>query len=308
MKKQNRIGFFSLLAITLICFSGLLRAAHLPGPLVSTEWLAENISNVTLLDIRASTKSFVGRGHIPSAHLVDMKLIRAPRLVDGKKIPAMQIGKVAFEKMMRAAGVSDDKAVVITYPEGAVMFATRLYWSLKYYGHRHISILDGGTIKWFRERRGYEKQTQRIVRGNFSATDGDGSLLASRDDVLNAEEQGVQVLDARSQAFYLGTVRKQSVKQAGHISGAKPFPQGLLENSNGINAFASLATIENLVSVLGVDKSKPTITYCNSGLQASGNWFVMHELLGNKNTKLYDASMLEWAAVENSPIEGVLAE
>jgi thiosulfate/3-mercaptopyruvate sulfurtransferase len=308
MNRQNRISFLSMLAIALVCFSGLLRAAHLPGPLVSSEWLAENMNNVTLLDIRANNKSFVGRGHIPSATFVDLKLIRAPRMVDGKKVPAMLIGKVAFEKMMRAAGVSDNKAVVITYPEGAVIFATRLYWSLKYYGHQHISILDGGTIKWFRERRGYEKQPQAIERGSFSATDGNASLLASRDDVLNAEEQGVQVLDARSQAFYLGTVKKQSVKQAGHISGAKPFPQGLLENSNGINAFSSLATIENLAGALGVDESKSTITYCNSGLQASGSWFVMHELLGNKNTKLYDASMLEWAIVEKNQVKGVFAE
>jgi len=305
MKKQNRIGLLSLLAISLVFFSGLLRAAHLPGPLVSTEWLTENKNDVTLLDIRANTKSFVGRGHIPGASVVDFKLIRAERVIDGRKVPAMQIGKMDFEKMMRSSGVDNDKPVVITYPEGAVIFATRLYWSLKYYGHQHISILDGGTTKWFRERRGFEKQVQPVARGDFSATNGDDSLLASREDVLNAEKQGVQLLDARSQAFYLGTVKKSSVKKAGHIQGAKPFPQGLLEDPMGINSFTSATTINNLLAVLDVDKSKPTITYCNSGLQAAGNWFVMHELLGNKNTKLYDGSMLEWAADKSSPVEGV---
>ena len=308
MKKQSSGGFLALLTVSLMCFSGLLRAGHLPGPLVSTEWLAENKSGVTLLDIRANTKSFVGRGHIPGANVVDFKLIRAERRLEGRKVPAMQIGKVAFEKMMRSSGVSDEKLVVITYPEGAVIFATRLYWSLKYYGHQHISILDGGTTKWFRERRGFEKKRQKNSRGDFTATDGDSSILASRADVLNAGKQGVQLLDARSQGFYLGTVKKKSVKKAGHISGAKLFPQALLEDSMGINAFTSTATIENLVKVLEVDKSKPTITYCNSGLQASGNWFVVSEILGNKNVKLYDGSMLEWGADKSNPVEGVFAE
>ena len=308
MKKQNRGSFLAILAISLVCFSGLLRAAHLPGPLVSTSWLAENKDNVTLLDIRASTKSFVARGHIPAANLVDFKLIRVDRVLEGQKIPAMQIGRLGFEKMMRASGVSNGRPVVITYPEGALIFATRLYWSLKYYGHQHISILDGGTTKWFRERRGFEKQSQQISRGDFTATKGDTSLLASREDVLNAEKQGIQLLDARSQAFYLGTVKKRSVKKAGHIQGAKSFPQELLEDPTGINAFTSAATLKNLAKVLAVDVSKPTITYCNSGLQASGNWFVMHELLGNKNTKLYDASMLEWGVYKSSPVKGVYAE
>jgi len=37
-----------------------------------------------------------------------------------------------------------------------------------------------------------------------------------------------------------------------------------------------------------------TITYCNSGQTASEGWFILSELLGNRDVRLYDASMQEW--------------
>lgn len=72
-----------------------------------------------------------------------------------------------------------------------------------------------------------------------------------------------------------------------------------------MNSFNSIKTLKQVTKALNVDESNPTITYCNSGLQASGSWFVMHELLGNKNVKLYDGSMLEWAADERADVVGI---
>jgi 3-mercaptopyruvate sulfurtransferase SseA len=42
--------------------------------------------------------------------------------------------------------------------------------------------------------------------------------------------------------------------------------------------------------------SRPTQggLYCNSGHLNSSTWFVMSELLGNKDARLFDGSMHEW--------------
>ena len=46
----------------------------------------------------------------------------------------------------------------------------------------------------------------------------------------------------------------------------------------------------------GVPEKGSVITFCNKGHWASLNWFVMSELLGNKDARMYDGSMLEWTA------------
>jgi thiosulfate/3-mercaptopyruvate sulfurtransferase len=53
---------------------------------------------------------------------------------------------------------------------------------------------------------------------------------------------------------------------------------------------------------------KPTIAYCWSGAQSSLNWYVMHELLGNKNARLYDGSMQEWSKNPNNPMTSMKLE
>ena len=54
----------------------------------------------------------------------------------------------------------------------------------------------------------------------------------------------------------------------------------------------------------GVDPQASTITYCNTGHLASSAWFVLSEVLGNKQTRLYDGSMHEWT-LEKRAVQSV---
>ncbi|HHH38386.1 MAG TPA: hypothetical protein ENK50_02270, partial [Sedimenticola sp.] len=60
--------------------------------------------------------------------------------------------------------------------------------------------------------------------------------------------------------------------------------------------------LEKVARAVGVDSSKPVITHCNTGHVASLGWFVNSELLGNKQTRLYDGSMEEWSADDARPV------
>jgi thiosulfate/3-mercaptopyruvate sulfurtransferase len=51
-----------------------------------------------------------------------------------------------------------------------------------------------------------------------------------------------------------------------------------------------------------VADDKPVISYCNTGHWASTNWFVLSEVLGKKNVRIYDGSMVEWSAKPALPI------
>ncbi|MBU1150976.1 MAG: sulfurtransferase, partial [Proteobacteria bacterium] len=56
------------------------------------------------------------------------------------------------------------------------------------------------------------------------------------------------------------------------------------------------------VGVIGKDLSKESITYCDTGRLASGWWFVLREMLGYKDVKVYDGSSQEYAKDPNAPM------
>jgi 3-mercaptopyruvate sulfurtransferase SseA len=58
------------------------------------------------------------------------------------------------------------------------------------------------------------------------------------------------------------------------------------------------AELKEMAKGVGIaeDKNVEIITYSNRGTQATMGYFVLHDLLGYKNVKLFDGSILEAAA------------
>jgi thiosulfate/3-mercaptopyruvate sulfurtransferase len=67
----------------------------------------------------------------------------------------------------------------------------------------------------------------------------------------------------------------------------------------------SAATYRGLLKGQGIDPDSPAITYCNSGHLSSGPWFLMSELLGNRQVRLYDGSLHQWT-LEKRPLVGAV--
>jgi thiosulfate/3-mercaptopyruvate sulfurtransferase len=296
-------------------------ATKLPGPLIDTAWLAENKDDVVILDVRKDVKSFIGApvyrkdkktgkeklekvaGHIPGARLVDYKKVRATRVVDGKKIEKLIPERSEVEMLMRSLGVNEDSAVVIV-SRGAdnldITMATRLYWQMKYFGHDNLSVLDGGVAQWLHDghKTSAEPPAPVIEEGNWIATAQRDELLATTQEVADAIQTGeVQLVDNRSLSQYLGTYKKSYVGAKGHLPGAKSFPSELMTGPENKAEFQSRDELVALSTAMGIDPDTPSITYCNSGHLASGGWFIMHELLGNKQVQLYDGSLHEYTTV-----------
>lgn len=308
---------FKLLLISLmgLIWANITFAANLPGPLVETDWLAKNQNKVVILDIRKDVKSFtktpafkkdkksgkqklkkVG-GHIPGAILVNYKKLRAAKNIDGRKVVKMIVSKSAFEKLMQASGVNKNSAVVIVSKgqgDGDITMATRLYWQMKYYGHDNMAILNGGMAQWIVDKRAVSSKASKAKKGNWLATAERNEILATSQDVEVAVKVKSQLVDTRPISLYLGTWRKKSYVFAnGHIPGAKPYPNELLTTKMPAK-FLKVSDSKSLFKQMGINPDKQAVTYCNSGHLATGSWFVMSELLGNKNVKMYDGSMHQW--------------
>jgi hypothetical protein len=114
--------------------------------------------------------------------------------------------------------------------------------------------------------------------------------------------QGIVLVDNRPQDQYVGINRNPKVSQSGTLPGARNLPSGwITENAKG--TFRPKSQIEKLYKVANVPTSGEQINFCNTGHLGSIGWFVSSEILGNKQAKLYDGSMVEWTLAKAGPVE-----
>ena len=333
LRLRKAIPGRSITAFSLVIVTGFAFADTLPGPLVDVDWLEKNAEKITLLDVRANVNSFSKRsrggspvnpcgagvkgkeaepvaGHIPGAVLVRWSLLTTQQDVGGERTDGWLPSRDDFERLMQKSGVNKNQPVVIAYKgEKAIetAMATRLYYTLKYFGHAQVALLDGGTAAWIQSGRKVKFGRSNSDRGDFTAGPGLSDIIAGLDDVKTISESGKdQLLDTREQAGYLGVARNiASVDPQwhGHIPGAKNVPLSLLSNDVGPAAYLfDTDTLQKSLALMGADPNRPTTVYCNSGVMASVGWFVLSELMGNTNVRLYDGSMQEWS-LKKMPIK-----
>lgn len=305
----------------------MVQAIQLPGPLVETSWLDENLSQVTILDIRSDLQSFTSEpkfikdkrtgkqqlikigGHIPNARLINFKEVRADRKVGKNTVKKMLPEKTAFEKLLQNAGVNKNDAIVIVSKgsnAGDVLMTTRMYWQLKYYGHDNLAILNGGMAQWLIDNREVSIKSVKPGSGNWVATAERDEILASSDEVAEASAESIQLVDIRPISQYLGTSKSSSVRKFGHIPGARNFPTELIFKSGIPTKLTSKKQAEQLLGALDLKSNDNKIAYCNTGNMASGGWFLFSEILGFKNTQLFDGSMHQWTLEERPTVTMVM--
>jgi thiosulfate/3-mercaptopyruvate sulfurtransferase len=315
-----------LVATVVALFALCAQAVELPGPVVSMEWLGKNLSQVQVVEVRSDMGSLkrqpeltvdkktgkkvvvdVG-GRIPEARVIDMKTMRTSRKVGELTVQYMLPERADFEKAVQAAGIDAGQPIVLV-PMGQAMEdiddALRVYWQFKVYGENQVAVLDGGQAAWLLDGRETTQAAVTARVGNWKAGQEQLQSFADSPDVMNASQSGGQLVDARPAAQFYGLVKRDYVYNFGHVANAKLVsPDVLTRNSQGVAYFYPAKTYASLFTAAGVDPSKPAITYCNSGHLASGPWFILSEIVGNKQTRLYDGSMHQWT-LEKRPTVAV---
>lgn len=304
-------------------------AGTLPGPLVTAQWLNDHQNEVIVVDIRDDMKTFTAEpkfvvdnktgkkalietgGHIAGSISVDFGKIREERTVDGVKIKAQLPTREYFQEVMDAFGLNktDKPLVIVSTGEtvDSMDMATRLYFQLRYFGEARdkVAILNGGVNAWI--QAGYPVSTDKAAttRGDWVVTGEDKNILASMEQVKESLRNGSdQFIDARPTAQFLSIVKNPINKTAGHLPGARSFPtDAIVKPVGAAREFMSADDYKKIYAELNINPSAPTVAYCNTGHLASGAWFVSHEILGNKNAKLYAGSMTEWTNLGNPTVE-----
>jgi thiosulfate/3-mercaptopyruvate sulfurtransferase len=237
-------------------------------------------------------------GHIPGAgyaHL-DRDLSGVKTGSNGRH-PLPEVDTLA--RTLGRLGVDAGKQVV-AYDQDNGMYASRLWWLLRWLGHEAVAVLDGGLRKWVLEKRPTTSDDEPRAPRVF-IPDVRRSFVATLSEVAAAVGQAnKRLLDARAPERFRGDVEPID-KAAGHIPGAANYH--FMANLDETGVFRSRDALRTqLAGALGGVPADQTIAYCGSGVTACHNLLAL-EHAGLRGAKLYPGSWSEWSSDPARPIE-----
>lgn len=266
-----------------------------PQMLVETDWLAAHLTDpgIRIVDMQ---RTGYRDGHIPGAVSLRSEWIREPG-----NAPTFLPSQQEFEKLMGRLGISNQTRVV-AYDERGGIYAARLWWILNYFGCSNVALLNGGWVKWSREGRAVSREVPEVAAATFTARP-DPRWLATAQDVVSAiDKPGVRIVDARTRAEIEGK-ELRGIKRGGYIPSAIPvYWEDALDP--GLKTFKPAAELEKLYLAKGILPSDEVITYCQVGMRASHDLFVLH-LLGYTRLRNYYGAWEEWGGRDDLPIATV---
>jgi len=230
------------------------------------------------------------QGHIPGAQFLHLdRDLSGPTNGRNGRHPLPDID--AFAARMRACGVSRNTQVVAYDNEGNA-FAARLWWLLRWLGHEHVAVLDGGLPGWKRAKLPLVGDTPRPAPGDFTPLRQAAWTVDT--DWLLAHRHTVLLLDARSPERYAGE-NETLDPVGGHVPGAvNRFYYDNLDDP-GIY-FRSVDELRaEFLALLGEKSPPEVVQMCGSGVTACHNILAM-EIAGLNGSKLYPGSWSEWCS------------
>lgn len=285
---------------------GLVSLAASAQPLVDAAWAVANIGKPGVVFVDLQSGADYQRAHIPGAVHSNYGKDgwREDRARD--KVPDMfPENPAALVELIGRLGIDNDTHVVLVPPGMNVTDmgqGTRVYWTFKVLGHDKVSVLNGGMNAYTNDDKrpvqaGPVKPLAKVFKANLRK-----EMLITIDDVKKAQADNRLLIDARPEDQYAGINRHPKSTQSGTIAGARSVPHNWMA-VNGGGMFRSKAQLEQLYAVANVPATGEHIQFCNTGHWASIGWFVASELVGNKESKMYDGSMVEWTMLKGGPVE-----
>ncbi|KRY14929.1 DnaJ -like protein subfamily C member 25, partial [Trichinella patagoniensis] len=269
------------------------RAYH---TIVNSSWLAEKLANSNEKNLRILHASREGCGdyaekHIPKSVCFDLKRSQNKNSPYNFMLPESDF----FSKYVgNELGITADDHLVV-YDSGtsapSLELAARVWFTFRYFGHKSVSVLNGGLFNWMKEQNPITKDQPEVEKRNYTCRE-QRSLVVTYEEILNnLDEEDQQIIDCRAPNLFRGDTTMSSI--SGHIPGAINVPLTRLVDPDS----KLILDKDKLISIFknaGVDLHKSVICSCNSGIQACGILLIL-STLGKKDIKLYDGSWTEWS-------------
>jgi thiosulfate/3-mercaptopyruvate sulfurtransferase len=273
--------------------------------IVSTDTLAKHLDGTwVIVDCRFDLQDAdwgpaqYRAAHIPGAVYASLKdhLSAPPNGANGRHpLPHPTVIAETFGRL----GITNDVQVVL-YDQDSGMFASRMWWMLRFLGHDQAAVLDGGWARWTAEgrptRAGDESRPAATLTTNVRH---DARLMVDEVEPLVGNRQ-VRFVDARAPERFEGRTEPMD-RVAGHIPGAANhhYKQNLADDGTML---PPEKLRDQFTRTLGGHPPAQTIMYCGSGVSACHNLLAM-EHAGLGGAKLYVGSWSEWSSDPERPVE-----
>lgn len=284
-----------LLFLSLFINSAALFAA--PSVLLDIKWLDKHLKSSDIRIIDMSDDTQYQRFHIPGAVHLPYAAINTRT----KKGVSLSVGKDHIIKILGLLGIKSNDHVVL-YDDMGGLHASRLFWELENIGHKNISLLNGGLVKWVLAGKKVVAEAPEIKPVKYRVTD----IKLARDNSVAIEnilsshfgDKNV-LLDVRSKDEYTGHPRHP---RSGHIPNAKWWEWQHAVNFDDAFKIQQPAVLRQQLSALGITQSDTPITlYCQSAHRASHSYFTLRQL-GFTQVRIYDGSMSEYSQHKSAPL------
>jgi thiosulfate/3-mercaptopyruvate sulfurtransferase len=189
---------------------------------------------------------------------------------------------------------------VVAYDQDAGMYASRLWWLLRWLGHERVAVLDGGFAKWASEGRPLRSREETCTPREFTGSPRPGLAMDVSEVTAAAASTSWVLVDARAPERFRGEVEPID-RTPGHIPGAVNYFYKWNIGASG--AFRSPEEIRQQAHrVLGGRPPDRAIFYCGSGVTACQDLLAL-EHAGLKGARLYPGSWSEWSSDPARPVE-----
>ena len=275
--------------------------------IVNANWLKENLNNekLVIVDCRFDLmdknygKNSYEKSHIENAVRVDIETqLSAPVTTHGGRhpLPSIEDLKSTFENI----GISND-SIVVAYDEGDLSGPARLWWILKYLGHKEVYVLDGG-IDSFKEAGGKVTTNETTVeKGNFEVNLNEDMRVDMEYVKNRLHNKDIAIVDCREHRRYIGEFEPVD-KKAGHIPSAlNYFWMDILNKNDDKLTIKSDEDLKKHFKEL--NNYDEVIIYCGSGITASPVSLALNE--ANIPHKLYAGSFSDWISYDDNEVETV---
>jgi thiosulfate/3-mercaptopyruvate sulfurtransferase len=235
--------------------------------------------------------------HIPGAAFADLaKDLTDPESPFHFTVPSAERFSAAAGRLGIGAGVH-----VVAYAQDTPMWATRMWWLLRFFGFDAVSVLDGGLPAWIAAGHLLSDEPVSYPPARFEARPRP-ELLARRQDV-----EAVVGGTARSclvNALLPPIFRGEGItsySRPGRIPGSVNAPWNTMVDPE-TNRFRSTSDLERALDAVGARGPDPVIAYCGGGISATVDLFAL-ALVGRDDARLYDGSLTEWSYDPDLPLE-----
>ncbi|MEH6452376.1 MAG: rhodanese-like domain-containing protein [Psychromonas sp.] len=274
----------------------------LPSPLVSIDWLENNIDNPNLILLDASWHmASVNRDgqmewfneRIPGARFFDFN-----REVCDKhsEFPHMMPNQDDFQDSAQKLGINHNSTIIV-YDSIGIFSSPRVWWMFKVMGCENIGVLDGGLPAWKDKSLPVESGSAiaPLLTGDFVANY-QSALMCGTNQVIDATQRTEQsIVDARPKGRFDGAEKEPRVGvRSGHIPTSKSLPASTILENNKMKDAYQLALLFEAIS----PKSQQLIFSCGSGVTAC-ILALGATLAGYEQLCVYDGSITEWSSRED---------